>query len=252
MCGTQRVQAEVQARAQSTSMHNIESLLSINLGPVHFSSSLTAVAWMRPHRHLSSAAGEVGVAPDFAEMSDEALMGLAASETAAEAPEAFTEMLDRHGGRIYRYACSHLGTGPDAEDALSEIFCRAWSVRRKYSSKRALLPWLFGIARRVCWEIIHQRSRRGKIPPSRVHEVPEAQSDPAFTSEKAEMTERLLNALASLPKFHRDIVILRYLECLGESEAAEILDLPLGTARSRLSRAIKALRDLLRPNRPNR
>ncbi|MEV0145242.1 MULTISPECIES: RNA polymerase sigma factor [unclassified Nonomuraea] len=154
-------------------------------------------------------------------------------------PERFAELFDRHATVLHRYVVRRLG--PDqAEDVVAETFTRAFEKRHKYAFHRSdALPWLFGIATNIIGT--HRRTEvRGYRALARTGEDPVAV---AFDEEvvarlSASATrERLAAALAKLGRGERDVLLLIAWGDLNYEETAQALNVPIGTVRSRLSRA---------------
>jgi RNA polymerase sigma-70 factor (ECF subfamily) len=159
-------------------------------------------------------------------------------------PERFADIFHRHWDEIYRYVVRRLG--PEAaEDVGSETFTVAFRSRGRYDLNRAdVRPWLYGIATNLIGQ--HRRAER------RRHQVlarADAQwasasfddgSDARVTAEL--LGPRIASVLASLSAADRDLLLLIAWADLSYEEAAEALDLPMGTVRSRLHRVRKKIR----------
>ncbi|WP_433227290.1 RNA polymerase sigma factor [Microtetraspora malaysiensis] len=154
-------------------------------------------------------------------------------------PERFAELFDRHAAVLHRYVVRRLG--PDqAEDVVAETFTRAFEQRHKYAFDRSdALPWLYGITTNIIGS--HRRAEvRGYRALARTGEDPVAV---AFDEQVAARVSasanrgRLAAALAKLGRGERDVLLLIAWGDLSYEETAQALGVPIGTVRSRLSRA---------------
>ena len=153
---------------------------------------------------------------------------------------AFETAYENHVGPIYRYAQRRLGPSM-AEEVAAETFAEAWRTRDRYDPERGTpAAWFYGIAANVI-----KRHRRDETRQLRAYSV--TGTDPAWAVEDAgrivarlEATDRwplVAAALADMRPTDRDIITLYCWEDLTYQEVADALDLPIGTVRSRLSRA---------------
>lgn len=171
----------------------------------------------------------------------------------ATKPEEFAHLFDRYAARLHWYIARRLGTS-EADDLVGQTFLIAFERRQQFAgSADGALPWLYGIAT----NLIHRR-RRDEVRQYRAY----ARSEPAgldrhgdpLAAEVADRVDaasasRILNGvLAGLRQAERDVLLLYCWEELSYAEIAEALDLPLGTVRSRLHRARRALRSALGPD----
>ena len=155
-------------------------------------------------------------------------------------PGALAALFDRHGDRIYNHCFRHLADWAEAEDATSSVFLEVWRHRRRVQLlDGSALPWLYGVATNVCRNA--SRSRRRYL--RAVASVPASGTEP----DPAErVTDRLgsqarmravLEQVRALPPREREVLALVIWAGLSYEQAAAALDVPLGTIRSRLSRA---------------
>ncbi len=159
---------------------------------------------------------------------------------------AFGALFDRHAPRIYNYVFRRIGNATTAQDMLSVVFLEAWRSRDKELPPDKVLPWLYGIATNV---LRHQRraERRYAAALSRLP-APEPEPDFAVAADERADHERdareALDALRAIPRREQDVFVLCAGMELSYEDAALALDVPVGTVRSRLSRARARLREL--------
>jgi RNA polymerase sigma factor (sigma-70 family) len=162
-------------------------------------------------------------------------------------PERFAALFDRHAALIHRYIARRANPAI-ADDLVAETFLAAFRRRRRYDlSCRDARPWLYGIATNLIGQHRRDESRRlrirGLIAPDR---DPSGHADQVAANVTASGTKaELARALAGLPAAERDVLLLIAWEQLSYDETAAALQIPVGTVRSRLSRARARLREEL-------
>ncbi|CAL9563126.1 hypothetical protein SUDANB58_04682 [Streptomyces sp. enrichment culture] len=162
-------------------------------------------------------------------------------------PEALAELYDEHARVLYRYALRVTGDWAEAEDVVSATFLEAWRGREGLRPEGdGLRPWLLGIATNVMRRNARARRRRDMA----LARVPERGSVPDFADDlvgNLADTEHLRAAHAALARLRsrdREVFTLVVWAGLDYAAAAEALGVPVGTVRSRLSRARTRLREL--------
>jgi RNA polymerase sigma-70 factor (ECF subfamily) len=162
---------------------------------------------------------------------------------------AFGVLVARHEKRVYRLACRILSDPDAALDAAQETFVRAWRALATFEGASRFTTWLTRIAINQCRnELRRRRTRKHGRPMSLDEPLPgtdatraEAIADrgaSAFEQLRArEVAEALERAMASLDPDEREVLVLREVEDLSYEAMAEILDVAVGTVRSRLHRA---------------
>jgi RNA polymerase sigma factor (sigma-70 family) len=157
-----------------------------------------------------------------------------------ERPEHFDELFARHWPAIARYLIRRLGSNP-GEDLAGEVFLRAFAARERFvPGSGDARPWLFGIAAKLISE--HRRGERRRL---RALQRVKVQAQPAGDEasdavrrlDAASAAEPVLKRLRRLPLAYRETVFLWVWGELSYEEIARALDVPVGTVRSRISRA---------------
>jgi RNA polymerase sigma-70 factor (ECF subfamily) len=166
---------------------------------------------------------------------------------AGRSPECFAAVFDRHYRHIYAYAARRLGRDL-AEDVASETFLVAFDRRAGYDTTRAdARPWLYGIASNLIARQGTAESRRYKTLAQLGHGDQVDAHDDAVAGrlDATAVRGRLAAALERLPQSVRDVLLLVAWAGLNQNETAAALDIPPGTARSRLHRARQEMRQAL-------
>jgi RNA polymerase sigma factor (sigma-70 family) len=152
-------------------------------------------------------------------------------------PAMFAALYERHAGAVSIYLIRRVGNGI-AEDLTAEVFVRAFRARATYDVRHdTALPWLLGIASNLIAD--HRRAERRRL--AAVERL--ARTTPAFAPDRhaVELGAELARALRRLPAVDRDTLLLVVWGELSYEEVAVALGVPVGTVRSRISRARKRL-----------
>jgi RNA polymerase sigma-70 factor (ECF subfamily) len=167
--------------------------------------------------------------------------------------DAFGALFERHSRAVYNFAFRSTANWAAAEDAASDVFLTAWRRRGEVvftSESGSVLPWLLGVAAN---HLRNQRRTRRRATTAlrrlNAKEVQPDHSDEAVgrLADEAQMAE-VQTVVEQLPEHERDVLALCAWAGLDYAEAAIALDVPVGTVRSRLSRARTHLRELVEPN----
>ncbi len=194
---------------------------------------------------------EVSAQPTGTQGSDRTGQGMEDLRTAIRAGDhdAFATLFDRYAGAVYAHAVRVTGDRDAAEDVLSVVFLEAWRLRGRIRPEGdSLRPWLFGIATNVLRNTARasrrHRAALARIPPQVA--TPDFSDDLANAAADAAALAAARSALARLRRPERDVVLLVVWAGLDYAAAAEALGVPVGTVRSRLSRARTRLRAAVR------
>ena len=160
--------------------------------------------------------------------------------------EAFGMLFERHGRTIYNYCFRRVGSWAVAEDLVSIVFLEAWRRVDKQLPSGKELPWLFGIATNV----VRNRLWTERRYAAALKRVPQPSSEPSFADDSDERIDdeelmgRVLALLGRLPRREQEVFALCAWSGLSYEDAAIALRIPVGTVRSRLSRARARLQEL--------
>jgi RNA polymerase sigma factor (sigma-70 family) len=159
----------------------------------------------------------------------------------------FRNLLETHQNRLYRFIIRNIGNPSDAEDLTQQAFVEAVRSFQTFRGESELSTWLYGIAMNLV------RNHLSRAPHRRFGFEDESALDgtacdspgPAEALEQSQHVQQLEAAMAELPQSMRDVLVLVAVDELTYEEAAALLTIPVGTVRSRLSRARTALRQRL-------
>jgi RNA polymerase sigma-70 factor, ECF subfamily len=181
-----------------------------------------------------------------AELSDEAAVAVYADEDRprGEREAAFRVLVERYQRRLFAVCVRVLGSSADAEEAVQETFVRLARHAATFRGEAQLSTWLYRVARNVCTDHVRYDARRPSTP---VHDVTavadEPEADDVVGARETAITVEA--ALARLDERSRSLLLLVAVDGLSYAEAAEVADLPVGTVKSRVSRARVRLGELL-------
>ena len=174
------------------------------------------------------------------------------AEGAGEAEAALRLLYDRYAGPLMAFAFHLTWDRSAAEDAVQEAFLRVWRSADRFRAGARLEPWLYRIARN---EALDAGARaRGKVRGAprfsdrlRTIDPPEEPAAaPPIPTPEAELSSALQAAIARLPERLRMAFVLVRLGHRSQEDAAQLLDVPVGTIKSRVAAAESVLRTSLR------
>jgi RNA polymerase sigma factor (sigma-70 family) len=165
--------------------------------------------------------------------------------------DAFNQLVTRHERSVLNLCWRMLGTLPEAEDASQDAFIKAWTNAKSFKGG-AVRPWLLRIATNTCYDVLRSKGRKptGSLDAIEFETEPDwsTQSDPVDPvrfAETGDLSRMLEAALAQIPDEQRLAVTLCDIQGLPLAEAAEVMQVSLGTVKSRLFRGRSKLRDLI-------
>jgi len=148
---------------------------------------------------------------------------------------AFAELVRRHERRVYNLALRMLGRSEDARDAAQDAFVSCYRNLSKFRGDAAFSTWLHRIAVNACYDVL--RRRRDVLGLDEAPEPPPA----ADHGDAVTTSVDVRRALLAIPDEFRTVLVLHDIQDLGYDEIARILEVPVGTVKSRLHRARVAL-----------
>ncbi|WP_405012528.1 RNA polymerase sigma factor [Kitasatospora sp. NBC_01539] len=163
-------------------------------------------------------------------------------------PDAFAELFDSYARTVYNHAFRLTGDWSVAEDVMSAAFMEAWRLRCTVEPDGgSLRPWLLGVATNLARN--HCRSNRryraaAAAAAAAVAPVPDHADEVVGRLDDRRRIAVTLAQLSTLRRPEREVLLLCLSENLEYAEAAQVLGIPVGTVRSRLSRARAKLRKL--------
>jgi RNA polymerase sigma-70 factor (ECF subfamily) len=179
--------------------------------------------------------------------------------------EAFEELVHRYERELYSYLRRYLSDATLAEDVFQATFLQLYLKAEQFEEGRKVRPWLYTIATNQAIDAQRRNKRHKMVSLDRRGHSSEAQdsvgslldlltsSEPDAT-ENIELDERrqwVQQAIAKLPESLREAILLVYYQGLKYREAAAVLDIPVGTVKSRMHAAILKLNEAWIQNHPS-
>lgn len=166
---------------------------------------------------------------------------------------AFGELVLRYQDRLFNAVVRIVDNPEDARDVVQDSFVNAYVSLASFKGDAEFYTWLYRIAfntavslkrrRKVFISLESGRDGEGAIDP----QDPSEETRPGVALERSEDDAQLQAALNRLSPEHRSVLVLKDIEGLRYEEIAEVMEVPIGTVRSRIHRARFELRDLLEP-----
>jgi RNA polymerase sigma-70 factor, ECF subfamily len=169
---------------------------------------------------------------------------------------AFDHLVTHYHSNVYNLVYSVLSDRADAADVTQEVFLHVFRGIRGFRGGSSLKTWLYRISvrqalnhRRWCWR--HHRLQTSIDSDGRENspalELEDAEATPFEQCAAHEVQETVRRALGSVPAVFRSAVVLRDLEALSYEEIAEVLEVSVGTVKSRIMRGRRTLKEILDP-----
>lgn len=183
---------------------------------------------------------------DLAGCSDGELAALAL----AGRQSAYSELMRRHREPVYRLIRSHVGDADAALDVTQQSFIAAFSALRRYDAERPFRVWIARIAINKARDWARRRAVRRLFTFARPIEEAVDVADPGALADvglaDARELERTMAAIARLPTNLKDVLVLRTIEGLSQTESASVLGISEKAVETRLYRARSKLSEMLR------
>ncbi|WLR42028.1 RNA polymerase sigma factor SigW [Bacillus carboniphilus] len=168
--------------------------------------------------------------------------------------DAFAEIVDLYKDKVYQLSYRMLGNSHEAEDIAQEAFIRAYVNIHSYDTKRKFSTWLYRIATNLSIDRIRKKKPdyyldaevAGTDGLTMYSQVAANISLPEEEVESMELQDTIQKEILKLPEKYRVVIVLKYIEELSLQEISEILDIPIGTVKTRIHRGREALRKQLR------
>lgn len=178
---------------------------------------------------------------------DELVRGAAKGDEAA-----FGELVRLHEKKVYNLALRMCGNPEDAADAAQEAFLSAWKGLPAFRGEAGFSTWLYRLTCNASIDLLRRsKHQRGEVSLDGAEAGLDAADPAPSPQERAERTElrrAVERAMAQLGDSHRQALVLREMQELSYEEIAAVLEVDLGTVKSRISRARGALRKILVKN----
>lgn len=167
----------------------------------------------------------------------------------------FTQLMTRYQRELYHFLVRFLGNRATAEDVFQETFLQVHQSADQFDPTRKFRPWLFTIAANKARDLIRSQARRPTSPLQAAINPGDGESGefidlmqsasemPGEPMEQAELQEMVQKTVAGMPEHLREILLLSYFHQFPYKQIGDILDIPLGTVKSRLHAAVAYFAD---------
>lgn len=167
---------------------------------------------------------------------------------------AFGEIVEIYKNKVFQICYRMLGNRHEAEDIAQEAFIRAFINIHTFNVSLKFSTWLYRIATNLCIDRIRKKKPdfyldaevSGTEGLTMYSQLAADSALPEDELESLELQETIQKEILKLPDKYRSVIVLKYIEELSLNEISEILDLPLGTVKTRVHRGREALRQQLR------
>ncbi|MFG2476368.1 RNA polymerase sigma factor SigM [Streptomyces fagopyri] len=163
-------------------------------------------------------------------------------------PEAFGELVRRHRDRLWAVALRTLGDREEAADAVQDALVSAYRAAHTFRGQSAVTTWLHRITVNACLDRARKAASRKTSPvddAERLEQLLEPHESASAPAERNDLHRELVTALGTLPADQRAALVLVDMQGYPVAEAATILDVPVGTVKSRCARGRARLLPLL-------
>ena len=175
----------------------------------------------------------------------------------------FSELVGRYQRELYHFLVRFLGNRAAAEDVFQETFLQVHQSAEQFDPQRRFRPWLFTIAANKARDLIRSQARRptnplqASISPGDdesgefIDLMQSANATPSDPMEQEELKKQVQTTVTGMPEHLREILLLSYFHQFPYKQISEILDIPLGTVKSRLHAAVAHFADRWRATAAN-
>lgn len=171
-----------------------------------------------------------------------------ARRAAAGHPEAWDELIELYGRRIYNVAYQFAATREEAEDLTQEIFLKLYQNLQRFRGDVPLVAWALRLSRNHCIDLYRKtrREKRSTFVSEAVLDQLPASDDPQQNAQRRQQLEAVYAGLERLPRELAEVVVLADIQGWTLEETATYVEAPLGTIKSRLHRARARLAEQVR------
>jgi len=166
---------------------------------------------------------------------------------------AFEQIVHRYKDPLVNFIYNYLGNRIDAEDVIQETFLRVFKNKHLYRNIAKFSTWIYTIASNLAKTELRRRRRRRIFSLSQMgygdkdYDVPDTLGSPERIVGGKMKGQMIRNEIESLPVKFREVVVLRDIQEFSYEEISKILNIPIGTVKSRVNRGRLRLQKKLKP-----
>ena len=155
---------------------------------------------------------------------------------------AYVELVNRYKDRLLNFVFQFLGDIEQAEDVVQDTMLRLYEKKHYYKEIAKFSTWIYTIARNLANTELRKKKRRkttylSQLSKERQFEIPAMQDDVDQSLQNEFINDRIQSAINNLPEHFKVVIILRDIQELSYEEISNIVEVPLGTIKSRINRA---------------
>ena len=155
---------------------------------------------------------------------------------------AYVELVNRYKDRLLNFVFQFLGDIEQAEDVVQDTMLRLYEKKHYYKEIAKFSTWIYTIARNLANTELRKRKRTkttylSQLSKERQFEIPAIQDDVDQSLQNEFINDRIQSAISNLPEHFKVVIILRDIQELSYEDISNIVEVPLGTIKSRINRA---------------
>lgn len=159
--------------------------------------------------------------------------------------DAFEYILSFYEKVIYNYCLRILKNSPNAKDATQETFIKVYTHRKKIDPDKNIKTWIFTIATNTVFDFLRSKKRKNEISLDEEFET-NSNFEAYYPSKEEGLMSDIDKALAQINPEYKKVLLLFYQQGFAYKEIAEILEVPINTVKTHISRGKEKLKELLR------
>jgi len=172
--------------------------------------------------------------------------------------EAFEQLIEEYQKKIFNIALKLIGNYDDASELTQEVLIRIYRSIGKFKEQSSFATWIYSITKNVCYDELRKRKNKNIVSLDQdilcgedevQRQLPDTGPSPGETVERNETVKIVNEAIQALSTEHKMVIVMRDIEGLSYEDIAKVLDCPEGTVKSRINRARKALKEILKNKR---
>ncbi len=154
-------------------------------------------------------------------------------------------LMRTYGNDVLRTAYMYVKDVHTAEDIFQEVFIKVNSNLHNFQGNSSIKTWIIRIAINTCKDYLKSAYSRRIVPMEEFMEDSITAEDSYADIERQETIQSVKDAVMELPEHYKDVIMCVYFQEMSMDQAAQMLDLPVGTIKSRLARAKEKLKEIM-------
>ena len=157
----------------------------------------------------------------------------------------FEQIVKKYTPRIFKMIYNMIGDYENTKDLTQDVFVKAWNGYDNFRGDASVYTWIYRVALNSVFDYRKRNARRKIISIDEIQH-PQMKEEPETDFLQKADRELVKSSIQDLPPKYQSVIILRYFEDNDYATIADILDIPIGTVRSRLHRGILILSEIIR------